>query len=679
MVPPGKRRKQSSGYACVRCKSRKKGCDGDFTHGLSCSGCLKANVSCQYKPELNPSYVKMLESKIGILEGKLQQLEKCDSISSSPRNSVASELLINTNLSASSVGKTVVNCATSILTKNDEHTSVYVGASGMGITQMIESYLLEDMSVDLEVDSFEDFGPNFQANLSPLQNLHLVSSIIHDDELTKYYVDTYLNGTHLRFPFLKKEYIMSLHQNRHQLLPQNDPAFFMDRFTLIMVYSIGAFLKHQGQNFNNTNANHWYLYKYAISTNFSSLFQLDIMSNIHAILLLVLYKLRRPNGLSIWYLIGTALRLCVDFGLHRKNLDLFVKDPNEYLTRCKTFWSAYSLERVICHFFGRPISISDRDIDVHLPIDIDEAVTGAYEIKTVFYRTFPQDNYENFPICNKKQDIKRTSMSLSILYFKLRQIDSIVQRKIYRVDKKFNQIPRDIIKKLQKKMKSWINSLPDFLTTFEYHYCLFLFNKQIRSLIVPFIDKLEADDPLLHECMRSSVNICKMNRRIHDNDSSKNRISIFTLQTIFLSGMTIIYGLFSDKIKWDFEVGEGLRSCSSSLMLLSERTPSCSKYSRIFEKILDRVSQEKRIVAKGSSITRETKDDIDLFGQLGLMNQVTRKHYMENIKTFHKMTEHESDKNEKEFDNLLNFSRNDIFNLLQTVNLESFDTKFQTR
>lgn len=95
--------------------------------------------------------------------------------------------------------------------------------------------------------------------------------------------------------------------------------------------------------------------------------------NIEAMTLLVLYNLRSPSNSGIWYMIGLAMRTRVDLGLHREAHYGNVP-PYEGQLRRRLFWTVYFLERVIAVSVGRPYSISDRDIDVALPLEIDDSV-----------------------------------------------------------------------------------------------------------------------------------------------------------------------------------------------------------------------------------------------------------------------------------------------------------------
>lgn len=656
---PAKRRKKSNGTACNRCKSRKKRCDGDFNNHQLCSTCLAAGVACQFT-DINPVYVKLLQQKIDVLEQQLQnfQAQSLNEPSKQPsKGSPGTSVSSASSTSQIRVNNNLLECAAYLPLKNDDKTEVYVGYSGFSVANLVQMYLFDYQETlqDEELD-FPDQTGNYNSE-------SIVESIFSDNLLTSYHLENYLSLIQSRYPFLERSYLESLHKNRHLLLfpTKAGPNRAVDKFILVMVYAIGAHLKPDRTSREKFGSNHWNLYRHALKGDLQMVFQSNSLSNIHTLLLLVIYKLRFPDGQAIWYLIGTAIRLCVDFGLHRRNLDFFVKNPYVYTLKTRTFWSAYALERAICNSFGRPFSISNRDIDLDLPLNLDESVRDEPTIKAAFYQTYPEYNIEEYPV-NVVDMAAKTSLSMALIYFKLRVIDSDIQESIYRVDRVYKTVPRDIIAHNQAKMKRWIADLPDYLTKLEYDYCLYLFNKQIRNLTMPFINDLDLDDTLFVECIKASIMTCKLNRRIHDTTSSRQTLSFVSLQTLFLSGITIAYGILSRKVQWDVEVGEGLRSCSATLTLLAERCPSCSKYKDTFESLLDQVIRSRE------GVQTESHKSQDLFGQEKLMEKVNQSHYNDNMKTFNTISNLQY-LAEGDFDSVFNFANVDeIFYKLGGLN-----------
>ncbi|KAK2688365.1 hypothetical protein QWA68_012402 [Fusarium oxysporum] len=102
------------------------------------------------------------------------------------------------------------------------------------------------------------------------------------------------------------------------------------------------------------------------------------------------------------------MRYCIDNGLHRQATNL---PPTLDERRKQIFWTAYMLERSVARTMGRPHSISDRDIDVPLPANIDDEPDTDEAIITAI----AQSNQHPSQI---------TALTPAIRIFRLQQIDS---------------------------------------------------------------------------------------------------------------------------------------------------------------------------------------------------------------------------------------------------------------
>jgi hypothetical protein len=83
-------------------------------------------------------------------------------------------------------------------------------------------------------------------------------------------------------------------------------------------------------------------------------------------MLLIIYCLFRPRKGDIWKLLDYACRLCLELGFHREPdiaMPLAQQEQQRY-----TFWSLYSIERIIGQLFGRPSDLPESMISTELPI-----------------------------------------------------------------------------------------------------------------------------------------------------------------------------------------------------------------------------------------------------------------------------------------------------------------------
>jgi len=122
-----------------------------------------------------------------------------------------------------------------------------------------------------------------------------------------------------------------------------------------------------------------------------------------------------------WYMIGLAMRTCVDLGLHREAYYGNHK-PYEGQLRRRLFWTVYFLERVIAVSVGRPYSIADRDIDAALPLEINDTVRDD----SLIARTLAVSPSPTFQASRPSSNI-----TLAIQCFRLKRLESYIQVSIF--------------------------------------------------------------------------------------------------------------------------------------------------------------------------------------------------------------------------------------------------------
>jgi hypothetical protein len=115
--------------------------------------------------------------------------------------------------------------------------------------------------------------------------------------------------------------------------------------------------------------------------------------------------------------------------------------------RKRLFWSCYTMDRQISIPLGRPFSISDRDIDVALPLDVDESCKDI----RVLERASTMD-----------ADVVRTestSLTAFLHILRLRRIESSIQQTIYRVDQSINVADAEVDHYLEQ-LEKWKSLIP---------------------------------------------------------------------------------------------------------------------------------------------------------------------------------------------------------------------------
>ena len=290
------------------------------------------------------------------------------------------------------------------------------------------------------------------------------------------------------------------------------------------------------------------------------------VENIEAMVLLVVYHLRTASSHGMWYMIGLAMRTAIDLGLHRKANEINL-DPFTTQIRRRLFWVVYYLERVVSMSLGRPFSISDRHIDLDLPLDVDD------------------DTLDPALLTNPQPHSKPTSLTFAIYLFKLRRIDSRIQHKIYRADRPLSSL-RPKMDPLYLELEEWKESALLRFTGTSLDYPMLHYNRAVRLLIQPFLPLLPITDPYYHICLRAAGEICQSHKRLHQTLEYGH--SFLAVQTVFMAGITLLYALWTHTEQvWSVRMSNDIRACSTVLFVMGERAAWVKKYRDAFELLVN--------------------------------------------------------------------------------------------
>lgn len=287
--------------------------------------------------------------------------------------------------------------------------------------------------------------------------------------------------------------------------------------------------------------------------------------------LMVIYHLRSATSHGVWYMIGLAMRTCIDLGLHRK-ANLVNLDPVTAQMRRRLFWTVYYLERVIAVSLGRPPSIPDRHIDLELPLNVND------------------DEQDPAVLASPPPAGVKTTLTFSIYLFKLRQIDSKIQHSIYRADRPLHTL-RPKLDRLYLELEKWKSSATSYFSNSEFDYPMLHYNRAVRLLIQPFLPLLSLSDPYYHICLRAAGGICQVHKRLHQTLEYGH--SFLAVQTVFMAGITLLYALWThtDRV-WSVQMSNDIRACSTVLFVMGDRAAWVKKYRDAFE-LLTNAAMEK--------------------------------------------------------------------------------------
>ncbi|KAJ5811764.1 hypothetical protein N7474_008065 [Penicillium riverlandense] len=552
--------------SCRRCHRRKQRCVGVPT----CTNCGSANQPCS-RAETAPSWHHgmskgALAHRIETLEAQLAAVLNRAPESTSTQSSGAREATASHHPPAQ---RGQLDGVVRFLTfghETDGETAYLGPSSGLSIAEnlgrIVHSTVGEKL---LPVNSSNQKSESWwesteRDNVAP-----------PDDAVGSQILDAYFNNMHLRLPFLDRTEILDLHAQRYQP-PGSTPQGQFEKFKLFMVYAIGATISQMTEMYNSTPPKAFLVTALQFDPSYRE--SLSIAS-IEAMMLLVLYNLRSTSNSSVWYMIGLAMRICVDFGFHREARYRDLK-PHEAEMRRRLFWSVYLTERYTAWALGRPFSIAEEEIDTMPPHNLDDSINNDDMIRQIL------SNDASIHTQPQKPTIGRFIASIQ-----LHRIVSQIHTRIYRVDKPISQVLPEVAP-LMASLQDYKQTLPS-LDLEEKEFVHMHWNNSLRILLQPFLSILEPQDKLIETCLSASGQMCQFFKRLQQRDSSG--FSFLLVNSVFMAGLTMCFCLFRSPCLWTTTVSNDLRACSSAIFMMAERNPKLKKHRDGLETIINRAME----------------------------------------------------------------------------------------
>ncbi|KAJ9429717.1 hypothetical protein FOXG_10958 [Fusarium oxysporum f. sp. lycopersici 4287] len=269
------------------------------------------------------------------------------------------------------------------------------------------------------------------------------------------------------------------------------------------------------------------------------------------------------------------MRYCIDNGFHRQATNL---PPTLDERRKQIFWTAYMLERSVARTMGRSHSISDRDIDVPLPANIDDEPDTDEAIITAI----AQSNQHPSQI---------TALTPAIRIFRLQQIDSKISHTVCRVDRDVSVIKPHKVARLRQALEEWKAGIPQtdpenkphpHLTT-DYH--MIQYHKAIILLNLSFLPTLTPQNPTFHEIVHSAGQVCFLSKRLHDQQTYIS-FSLLSLHANSVAGLVMAYYFCLDSSIFSPKFSSSVRACSTMLYIISERWPRAVQARKAFNRLV---------------------------------------------------------------------------------------------
>lgn len=293
-----------------------------------------------------------------------------------------------------------------------------------------------------------------------------------DRKLGKSLVDLYFEHANPQIPILHREEFMTLFERAYA--PKERRRSSRELYLLNIVFAIGAGIIYEGssaarsrkstaspkheepdqdretqktseqkqpEEYHSSAMMHLESCLESGSTNDASEGFNSGIVELQAVLLLAGFALLRPVAPGLWYIVGVAVRLAVDLGLHfddglavdgsgdtfgvAKTEDIVTETSDCLLEGCtldekgrgkrewvrdlrrRLWWCAYSFDRLVSICVGRPFGIADQAVTTEFPSVLDDADITILGFKT------PPDTFHG-------PSYKRVSYH----YFRLRLLQS---------------------------------------------------------------------------------------------------------------------------------------------------------------------------------------------------------------------------------------------------------------
>ncbi|KAF4501870.1 transcription activator acu-15 [Fusarium agapanthi] len=447
------------------------------------------------------------------------------------------------------------------------------------------------------------------------------------------YIRAYLALVHPLYPFLNVERLWQLHRSitKRRGGQESACAEQIDLTIMHLVYAIGSRCLQllQKSSISSTVSEGHFL---RAMEHIRQDLKFTSTKSIEVTLLLAIHSMRSPYGRRIlmkvpfthvvWHLAGLAIRQCLELGLHKQRL---VDRQNIEVDhhRKRLFWSAYIFERKTALVLGRPFALSDEEIDLSLPADMDDGN----------HATTPDEMQQH--ILDHRPQYK-TALSFHRRHIQLYQIHSEIRLALSRMKKSPSKEGlRMTTSKLLRQLDQWktqvlttfredVSEGPDDSTRLtdyfreqdnadseessssetsqhqvflkrpvemEKNELLLEYHKARRSLLQPLMTENCHNYPFetadYAACAESSGQICRLYRRLHR--LSPIPFSLRDLHAVFLAGFTLIYCIrLCPSIHSVERIGD-VGACSTVLYVITEQWPSAKKYRDAFETISEKM------------------------------------------------------------------------------------------
>ncbi|KAJ5388372.1 hypothetical protein N7509_010913 [Penicillium cosmopolitanum] len=358
--------------ACSRCRTAKIKCDGKLP---ACSACDKvgkastcSGASDEFAKGKERSYVASLEGYCEKLEKKISHLRDRQSSLSLEGNGVAREMSITSTSSAGPLAPAHRREVSDIDDLVGDFGFLSVNATSRDFHGITSKTTFANLL--LSVATVGDPPPHSPRSLPARHEA---------TPLLQYYFD----NVFVQLPF----FVETSFWTSVDAVYQSDGRFAkpFDHWMLRMVLAIAsAAVSYQ----NNDKSHQKALALVSDALNYAEeVLRPGSITCIQAIILLAQYALVDPGHFRSWHLVGMAIRVAVDLGLHQDPPVEVYSNADRLEIRRRVFHCLYCLDRGMSTATQRTFSFSDASVDVAMPSPSTSNGSSPAEQSHIFLRS----------------------------------------------------------------------------------------------------------------------------------------------------------------------------------------------------------------------------------------------------------------------------------------------------
>ncbi|OHF03117.1 fungal specific transcription factor domain-containing protein [Colletotrichum orchidophilum] len=187
------------------------------------------------------------------------------------------------------------------------------------------------------------------------------SSSLPRDAIARRFVDAYFRNVNRAYPFVNRTKVL---RNLESLGDSSKRRRDADSTLLYLIMAIGCTtLQRAGQIPNDTASK----FDVAYADIIQECLAREDLESIQILVLVALYSLFDPKGISTWSIAGIVSRQAMLLGLSRRSSEDKNLSAMDIELRHRLFWSIYVLDRMMAISLGLPVALIDENVDVPLP------------------------------------------------------------------------------------------------------------------------------------------------------------------------------------------------------------------------------------------------------------------------------------------------------------------------